>query len=189
MATTPDRRVRRTRAALRDALLSLMAERGYEAVTVHEIIDRADVGRSTFYNHYTDKDELLHDTLGELQSILAAPAKPVGGTQHGLRFSLPLLRHVAGQRRLGGALFGRGNRTPVLARIQDVLTEVVRTELAAAPGRPPRIPDEAVAHYVVGAYLSLLDWWLTSAPELAAEDADRIFQTLVMPGLRGSSSA
>jgi AcrR family transcriptional regulator len=59
MTTTPDRRVRRTRQALQDALFTLMTEKGYDAVTVQDTIDRADVGRSTFHSHYADKDELL----------------------------------------------------------------------------------------------------------------------------------
>ncbi|MEU4341543.1 helix-turn-helix domain-containing protein [Nocardia sp. NPDC023852] len=65
MATTTDRRVRRTREALHRALIELMIERGYERVTVSDIIDRADVGRSTFYAHYRDKDDLLISSCTE----------------------------------------------------------------------------------------------------------------------------
>ncbi|WP_280234453.1 TetR/AcrR family transcriptional regulator [Nocardia cyriacigeorgica] len=59
MDESPDRRVRRTRNLLHRALIELMIERGYERVTVTDVIDRADVGRSTFYAHYRDKDDLL----------------------------------------------------------------------------------------------------------------------------------
>ncbi|KAF0845629.1 TetR/AcrR family transcriptional regulator [Nocardia caishijiensis] len=59
MSEHTDRRVRRTRDALHRALIELMIERGYERVTVSDIIERADVGRSTFYAHYRDKDDLL----------------------------------------------------------------------------------------------------------------------------------
>ncbi|MDO3650831.1 TetR/AcrR family transcriptional regulator [Nocardia mangyaensis] len=59
MAEYTDRRVRRTRDHLHRALIELMIERGYDRVTVSDIIDRADVGRSTFYAHYRDKDDLL----------------------------------------------------------------------------------------------------------------------------------
>ena len=57
--TTPDRRVRKTRQLLREALMELTLERGYDHVTIQDILDRADVGRSTFYAHYHDKDDLL----------------------------------------------------------------------------------------------------------------------------------
>ena len=58
MATkAPDRRVQRTRKLLQDALMALILEKGYEAVTIQDIIDRANVGRSTFYAHFLDKQQ------------------------------------------------------------------------------------------------------------------------------------
>jgi AcrR family transcriptional regulator len=63
----PDRRVGKTRKALREALTDLILERGYESVTVQDLIDRADVGRSTFYAHFIDKDDLLMSIFAELQ--------------------------------------------------------------------------------------------------------------------------
>ncbi|OJF11198.1 TetR/AcrR family transcriptional regulator [Couchioplanes caeruleus] len=188
MATTPDRRVRRTRAALREALLDLMAERGYDAVTVQDIIDRADVGRSTFYNHYTDKDDLLRDNFADLRTIVAQPGTATTSAGHRLRFSLPLLRHVQQQRRLLLALLAGGGRTPVLRQVEQVLIDIVRDELTDR--RSPdtgRIPIDAQARYTVGAYLALLQWWLTDQPQMAPDEADRIFQTLVTPGLRAGT--
>ncbi|MEU4626312.1 TetR/AcrR family transcriptional regulator [Actinoplanes sp. NPDC023801] len=185
MVTTPDRRVRRTRAALRHALLDLMAERGYNAVTVQDIIDRADVGRSTFYNHYTDKDDLLRDGLADLRAIVTQPATAATGAGDRLRFSLPLLRHVYQQRRLLLALLAGGGRTPVLRQVEGVLTDIVRDELTDMPGADAkRIPIDAQTRYTVGAYLALMQWWLTSQPQMPPEEADRIFHTLVAPGLR-----
>src|SRR6186713_2598586 len=63
----PDRRVSRTRRALKEALTDLILEKGYEAVTVQHVIDRADVGRSTFYAHFLDKDDLLMAILADLE--------------------------------------------------------------------------------------------------------------------------
>jgi AcrR family transcriptional regulator len=75
-ARTTDRRVRRTRELLRSALLSLIQEKGYERITVRDILDRADVGRSTFYAHYRDKDELLQSGFEDVRSALAAEMQP-----------------------------------------------------------------------------------------------------------------
>jgi AcrR family transcriptional regulator len=185
MVTSPDRRVRRTRAALRDALLDLIAERGYEAVTVQDIIDRADVGRSTFYNHYTDKDDLLRDGFAGLRSILTAAPSAGGSSRQRLRFSLPLLRHVHEQRRLVAALLSHGGRTRVLNHVEDLLTAIVREELDTL-GDATTVPSDATATYIVGAYIALMRWWLTDRPDLGPEDADRIFHALVGPGLRAS---
>src|SRR5258707_301232 len=63
-----DRRVRRTRRALREALVALIVERGYEKVTVQDVLDRADIGRSTFYAHYRDKDDLFGSCFDDLRA-------------------------------------------------------------------------------------------------------------------------
>jgi AcrR family transcriptional regulator len=187
MASTPDRRVRRTRKAIQDALISLMTEKRYEAVTVQDIIDRADVGRSTFYMHYTDKDDLLRDNFAVLRSLVEQPVPlEAANRRRLLRFSLPLFRHIHAERRLARALFGRPGGGPVVRQVEEVLTDIVRTELAElfATDPPSRAPEDAVVRYVVGAYLALLDWWLDAEPVLSPEEADRIFQTLAAPGIR-----
>src|SRR5437773_6197353 len=187
MASTPDRRVRRTRKALQDALVGLMIEKDYEAVTVQDIIDRADVGRSTFYTHYTDKDDLLRDNFAGLRSIVEQPAPlEPANRRRLLRFSLPLFRHVHAQRRLARALFGRPGGGPVVRQVEQMLADIVRAELAELFATDPstRAPEQAVVRYVVGAYLALVNWWLDADPVVSPEEADRIFQSLVAPGIR-----
>lgn len=186
MATAPDRRVRRTRKALQDALLDLMIEKGYEAITIQDLIDRADVGRSTFYTHYTDKDELLQDGFAEMRSVIGQPTADQPAARRPLRFSLPLLRHVQAHQRLGRALYGRPGRATVLQQIEEILADVVRAELAALPADEPasRIPQEAIVRYTVGAYLALLQWWLATDTPMSPEDLDKTFQTLMAPGIR-----
>jgi AcrR family transcriptional regulator len=190
MATAPDRRVRRTRTALQEALITLMSEKGYEAVTVQDIIDRADVGRSTFYTHYTDKDDLLRDNIAGLRALVERPepAEPANRRRL-LRFSLPFFRHVHVQRRLARALFGGDGGGSVLRQVEGLLGDVVRAELAPLfpADAPTRVPPEAVVQYVVGALWSLLNWWLTTDTPTSPEDADRIFQMLVTPGIRAAT--
>src|SRR6202012_5392571 len=65
---TMDRRVRRTRDLLHRALLDLIAEKGYPHITVQDILDRADVGRSTFYTHYRDKEDLLRSGIADFNA-------------------------------------------------------------------------------------------------------------------------
>src|SRR5438067_9876044 len=94
-----DRRVQRTRQLLQDALISMMIEKGYAATTVQDIIDRANVGRATFYAHFADKDTLLHSRLEDLRSMLAQQQQQTLTTRGGLRarrlgFSLAMLEHA-----------------------------------------------------------------------------------------------
>src|SRR5207248_2698170 len=66
VSKAPDRRVARTQKLLRDALHSLIRERDYDSIAVKEILDRANVGRSTFYMHFRDKDDLLASSICDL---------------------------------------------------------------------------------------------------------------------------
>ncbi|MGW7410139.1 TetR/AcrR family transcriptional regulator [Streptomyces sp. NPDC054833] len=184
VVTSTDRRVRRTRRALLDALSALMAQKGYDAVTVADIIDRADVGRSTFYSHYTDKADLLEDGLADLRSLLRPPvgsARP----RHPLDFSLPMFRHAHQQRRLARALAHRSSAGPLLSRIEELLVETVGEPLAAHASGP--VPVEAAARFVTGAFLGLLAWWLDQDEPCSAEEIDQVFRALVAPGLRAAT--
>src|SRR5260370_13562381 len=100
MAKKPiDRRVARTRAMLQKAHISLILEKGYEAVTVEDICDAANVGRSTFYAHYTGKDDLRRSGLENLRRLLVdrqkhALATPGDIRDRSLGFSLTMFEHA-----------------------------------------------------------------------------------------------
>ena len=172
----PDRRVRRTRHRLKEALLQLIEERSYDGITVAEITQHADVGRSTFYSHFDSKEELLFDGFEAALRRLAT--LPPAGNVAGLRFSLPLLRHIATQRRFALATLGSGANPAIQQTVTRILADVVRLELghvSAAQG-PAR---EAQVHGVVGAFRGLVTWWLTSGSRLSPEALDQVFQALV----------
>src|SRR5216110_1512601 len=114
-AKPPDRRVQRTRKLLQDALISLMIEKGYEATTVQDIIDRANVGRATFYAHFADKETLLVSRLEDLRAMLAQQQQQALTTRGALRarrlgFSLAMLEHARAHLPLYGAIVGRSGR-------------------------------------------------------------------------------
>jgi AcrR family transcriptional regulator len=184
-----DRRVRRTRTALKDALLSLMTDKGYEAVTVQDLIDRADIGRSTFYAHYTDKADLLQELVSEMRALVEP--HPTAGTsdrRRPLRFSLQMFQHVQDQRALLRALLGRPGAGRVVAEIEDMLTDVARSELQALADASddPRVPLDLIAPTVVAAYLATLTWWVGNNFQHTPEQMDAYFQTLMGPGIRAA---
>ena len=185
MADT-DRRVRRTRKALHDALLGLMAEKSYDAVTVQDIIDRADVGRSTFYSHFSDKRDLLDSGFEDLNQLLAQrPAHVRGGM---LRFSLPLLEHAHSHRRLARALVARRGGSPVHDRFLGVLTSTIRAELdeLVAQHKGAIRADDLTVDYIAGALLAVITGWLDTARHKTPAEVDALFHTLVDPGLRAA---
>ncbi|WP_372344442.1 TetR/AcrR family transcriptional regulator [Streptomyces sp. KL116D] len=184
-----DRRVRRTRRLLRDALVSLVLERGYAAVTVEDITERADLGRATFYSHYTDKDDLLDRVVTDLLDELAerlrplVPASEVGFTG---KPALEIFRHAEQERDayrmiLRGEGDGRALRQFTQAQTQAA-AEVFR-ERAAHENVTPRISVDVLARAWVGEQLAVLHWWLEEEPRpMSPEEAT---ETLLDLSLRG----
>jgi len=176
----PDRRVRRTRQALRDALLSLIIEQGYEATTVREIVERADVGRSAFYAHYVDKEDLLVNCFQEMHEAIA---RATGASPFALfATSREIFRLVERDRRLYQAVFGRFGSGSLLARTDQELFELVRSEFRAVSGQPDQVVGLA-ARVAVSSFLGLLRWWLDSDEPVSADDVSDAFVALTIPGV------
>jgi AcrR family transcriptional regulator len=177
-----DRRVRRTRDAIRRALMDLTTEKGYEAVTVADIIDRADIGRSTFYNHFTDKQHVLHASMDEVGDFLRAQraARP----DQLFAFSRAMFDHVDEQRALLRVLIGRHGSARMHLHIQRQLAELVREDLGAAGG-PVDVPIDLTVDFVVGAYLALLSRWVEEADPRTPQEMDAAFRRLVISGVQG----
>lgn len=166
--------------------MSLFLEKGYEAVTVNDICEAANVGRSTFYAHYTGKDDLKRSGLDtHLRQLLverqkAALAKPGQIMDRSLGFSLTMFEHARDHLGLYRALVGG---TVVLGTIRQILSDLVRDELAA-PGdwnAADAAPRELIVHYVVGAYMAVLTWWLDRGAKLPPERIDAMFRHLWRP--------
>jgi AcrR family transcriptional regulator len=185
-----DRRVVRTRQLLREALVSLILERGYEAVTVQDILDRANLGRSTFYAHFRNKDDLMFS--GFEQFAIGLHAHTQGAAGEGLSaFTLHLFRHVEEARRLLKALWGRQGSRAILKRSEIALSAVLRRQIEQlAQGRPkpavplvPIVPIDIAVHYAASSLMSLITLWLDCDLPYTAEQMDAMFRQLTMPGL------
>ena len=159
-----DRRVRRTRRNLGEALIALIVERGYDRITVQDILDRADVGRSTFYAHFRDKDALLLSSFDELRDDLRRdmdaltpgelpddPAHPVSVVFRHAYDHRPIYRALCG--RQGGNVVDGHLRTMFGALLGDHL----RPHLAAAGSS---LPPAIVAEFYASALIGVLTWWV-----------------------------
>ena len=189
MAKRPiDRRVARTRRMLHQALLSLILEKGYEAISVEDICERANVGRSTFYAHFTSKDDLKRSGLEHLRRELleqhrsASASMPAGPRLLG--FSLPMFEHAREHMHLYKALVGSKGGAIALDTIRQTLCDFVRGELAATKGDDASgAPRELVVQHIVGAYMAVLTWWLDGGAKLPAHRVDELFQRLMGDGI------
>jgi AcrR family transcriptional regulator len=185
-----DRRVRRTRELLLRALLSLIQEQGYDRITVQDIIDRADIGRSTFYAHYRDKEDLLLSGFEDIRSALAteraAAEQAAGATSQFLQPLLVVFRHAEGHRQFWQPLVRKGGAEVVVRILRDHVTDLVREHLRSQVpelGRDqPQL--EAAVQFVVGAGMGLLIWWLDNEIPYSAEELYAIFRRLTTQGVR-----
>lgn len=167
-----DRRTLRTRQALHQALLRLAVEKGYDEVSVADIADAANVGRSTFYAHYTDKDDLLRQGIGYLRTMLTDPDSDGSDP---LQFSLFLTEHLREQRRLYQAIMQSSAGAIVVASLRDSLCDIVRMGLRSRNGAAPH---EIEVQFVVGAYLAVVTWWLDRGAKEPVESVDEKFRIL-----------
>lgn len=189
-----DRRTARTRAALQRALNSLIMEKDYEAITVKEICDAAKVARSTFYAHYPNKDAVKRSGFDPLRRQLVDRQRDAHSTSHNswdqrFGFSLAMLQHARDHRHHYRALVdGRGG-TVSLETIRQILCDVVRRDLAATKGRggADAVPRDLVVEYVVGAFMSVMIWWLEGGAKLPPEQVNTIFRRLAIQGVVQSS--
>jgi AcrR family transcriptional regulator len=152
-----DRRIRRTRRTLHDALLSLVLDKGYEQITVQDILDRADVGRSTFYAHYRDKDALLFSSFEDLREQLETELGPPGAAADPARPAEVLFAHAHRHREIYRALCGRQGGVLVHRHLHKLVGDLLRAHL----GRLGRDVDvDVAAEFYTSAALGLLVWWV-----------------------------
>jgi len=190
--TGEDRRVRRTRRALAEALIALTQERDFAAVTVRAIAARAGVGYATFFRHYADKGALLAEVLDVvIDEVIALldhdRSAATGGHDAGAAGETPVVDRDAA---LGARLFSYARDHAAICRVllrgpgANLLLEriVARgTALALAEGRRGGgiVPPEIAAHHLVTSTLALLGWWLEHDMPYPPERMGAIYRDLI----------
>jgi AcrR family transcriptional regulator len=187
----PDRRVIRSRHLLQEALVELVLEQGYGAVTVQAVLDRADIGRATFYAHFTSKEDLLLSLFEGVREslyheLVSITPERVARFGEGVGLLEPLFTHAAQHRRLYQALVRSQDGTAVLGSLRDMLATPLREHLATAlarHGQTPRVPVELVMTAFVSAVLGVLVWWLEGDGVASPTELDRALEQLLTLGL------
>jgi AcrR family transcriptional regulator len=181
-----DARVRRTRDALGDALIALMQEKPFDTITVQDVLDRAHVSRSTFYTHYSDKDDLLMSDAEEFFEALSMALSQHGDKSDRVFPVREFFAHLSDVQPFFKALVksGKYHENMELARghfargIERRLTELPRGKTIPAN----QLPAIAFAH--AGALLSLLSWWLDRGMRESPVDMDELFHRIVWNGAK-----
>jgi AcrR family transcriptional regulator len=184
-----DRRVRRTRKSLHEALISLVLEKNYDCITVQDVLDRADVGRSTFYAHFEGKDELLlsgtHDLQITLNSALQHERTSAKRHESVVAFSRAMFDHANGYRNVYHALLHTQAWPLVRQRLQEVLEELIRRECKSEIEKLKKansdVPVDLFVHYLTASFFAVLMWWMDRRSRLTPSQIDDVFRSLVLP--------
>ena len=194
MAARTDRRVERTRQLIRAAFRSLLEEKSFETLTVQEIIDRANIGRATFYAHFDSKDDLFASGFDELRASLRARQR--AALSHGgdlgerlFGFSQELFAHANEYRQVFGTMIGSQSGVVVQRLLQKLLVDLVRDDVKAAceRGAPSAVTIDAVARFIAGGLFALLVWWLNAKTRLSAAEVNALFRRIAMPALAAAA--
>lgn len=192
--TKTDRRVTRTRQALRQALLELMNEKEFKGITVEEITDRADLGRTTFYLHYRAKEDLLLEEVSDLIHQIAHQVANVSIAEWQQqritqRPILMLFQHVKANARVYRLLLRGEGMQQTMERLGNIIIRAVN-EVAQMQGelqlllKNSRVPLSFLGYFFTGALFATIIWWLEQDFSSTPEEIATLFQQTVLPGMK-----
>ena len=186
-----DRRIQRTRQLLRDALLALIAEKGYHNITVQDVTDQANVARTTFYLHYKDIDDLLFSSMAAIYadllakwmqrtpSILESEANPhaYGDTED--------FEHVAQYASFYRVMMSENGSMKFMVRVQQYLTEAMERALRLhiPEGITPLMPLDMLAAMLAGSEIGVMMWWIQNDMPYTPETMSRLCDRFSGPGI------
>ena len=175
--TRSDRRARRTRLALQNALHSLLTEDGWDGINVQKLCERADVGRSTFYLHFQNKEELLASGLTDLRNSLRERAS--AGAPGTLPFARLLIELIHEQHKLFRAVIGGRSGHIVRTRFRELVAQLIEEDISYVAAAGWR--RDGGVRYIAGALVELLAWWIEAGERQAPDEIERHFRQLTAP--------
>jgi AcrR family transcriptional regulator len=173
--TEMDLRVRRTHKLLQEAMIELITEKGFDAITVGDIAERAMINRATFYRHYQDKYDLVMKIFEETVGQLVTSTKPSHGYVRHLdpenppELWLRLFEHFAEHARLYRAMLGKNGSSWYADRVREYAVSLILERERERqhhvgptrqnePAMPQELPAILLSHVLIGAIV----WWLES---------------------------
>ena len=188
---TIDRRIVRTRLAIRDALVALIKEKGFDALTVSDIVDRANINRGTFYLHYKDKFDLLEQTETEILKDIQQIFLQVNSLQAGdsniaeqlQRLVIMMLEYVKEHADLMHAFLGLQGNYSFIIRIRSLMDQNLKIgALMGLKADNFLVPREYLLSYIIHAHLGVLQAWFVTGCKESPQEMTRILFQLSFEG-------
>jgi AcrR family transcriptional regulator len=182
---TSDRRTRRTRGRLNSAMVELITEKRFDDITVQNVIDRADVGRATFYTHFRDKEDLFEQQWEQFNQMLAAR---IDWDRAGQGSFFPVtffFQHLLEAQSFYQGLLRSGKVEKIFKSGVEYLSQHIDTALTARfKSRGLAIPVPVLSHYLANEFFGLLQWWLDEGMPYTPPAMDEMFHRLVNPTIK-----
>ena len=187
-ALKTNRRVRRTRNLLGDALVELMHEKAFADIKIQHVLDRAGISRSTFYAHYSDKDDLFVSDVDEFFQGMATMLSRDREASDRVAPAREIFAHLVEARKFYDALVASGKVHDVMEMAQGHFARGIEQRLAEVPraqGMPLR-SRPAIATALAGSLLSLLKWWINHGYPGSPDQMDDAYHQMVWSGVGGA---
>ena len=182
-APKTDRRVLRTRNALGDALVALLQERNFEQITVQDVLDRAGVGRSTFYVHYRDKNDLFLSDVEDFFEMCSSLLSRNNSRPERLLPVQEVFTHIREMREFYAAVVRSGKINDVEILGRGFFARSIEERLQAAGLKMESVQRSAKAHALAGSFFSLFNWWVDKGMKADPKEMDTLFHEMAWKGL------
>ena len=170
-----DRRQQKTRAAIFAAFGKLLAEKSYGKITVQEIIDTANVGRTTFYAHFEAKDDLLKTLCEDTHGLYSDRNVPESVFCH-------LLQHLQEDENNILALLSCESSELFLRYFKDSLNELIQDQFVNQNRKNNTdIPQDFLVNHISGSFVEMVLWWIKGRMKQTPEELDRYFRAVIEP--------
>jgi AcrR family transcriptional regulator len=165
-----------------------MHERPFRRITVQDVLDRAGVGRSTFYTHYRDKDDLFLSDVEDFWEMVSSMLERTGEDSNRVAPVRELFTHIAEAKVFRESLVASGKVHDVMELGQGQFARAIEQRLTKLSSAEPARPGQfaAVAHALAGALFALLGWWIDHGMRVSAAEMDNTFHRLVWTGVNVS---
>jgi len=178
-----DRRERRTRDALGDALIELMHQRPFKSIKVQDVLDRAGVSRATFYAHYRDKDDLFFSDVEEFWEMMSSMLDRRNESSNRVAPVRELFSHIGNAKGFREALVASGKVHDVMEQGKGQFARAIEHRLMKLTRLQKAGQFTAQAHAFAGALFSMLNWWVDRGMPVSAAEMDDSFHRLVWSGV------
>ena len=182
-----DPRVRRSTRALGAALVELMAEDKFDDITVQDILDRAGVGRATFYSHFRNKNDVLHSSYEHMFSWLETKVDEPSGFRRRIVPVREFIEHIGDSTQLVRVLRESGQMREMSELGVEFLARMIEKRIRPIPGAKSPVPAPLVSRMLAGALMQMIEWHGIHHEQMIPASVDATFHGLANTWLRGAS--